>query len=78
MTPDFTSEGTLLVEIEGHQQLAAPKLIDDPKRLLGFMIRHRRTFGTPLPDGYVPPPGIDIEALLKQLPPYPPAPRSAG
>lgn len=72
MTADITSEGTILIEIEGRQQLAAPKPIDDPKHLLGFMIRHRRYFGTPLPDGYVPPPGIDIEALLKQLPPEPP------
>jgi len=29
--------------------------------------RCRRGF-SPLPDGYVPPPGIDIDELLKQLP----------
>ena len=34
-----------------------------------FQVRQGRP---PLPEGYVPPPGIDIEALLKQVPWPPP------
>jgi hypothetical protein len=34
-----------------------------------FWMRSRQRRGlSPLPDGYVPPPGIDIAELLKQLP----------
>ena len=45
-----------------------------PKEILNWMIRRRRELGAPLPEGYVAPPGIDIEELLKQLPPLPPTP----
>ena len=42
------------------------------KEILNWMIRRRKELGAPLPEGYVAPPGIDIEDLLKQLPPLPP------
>ena len=45
------------------------------KEILNWMIGNAMFIGKPLPDGYVPPPGIDIEELLKQLPPrYRPKP----
>ncbi len=45
-----------------------------PKEILNWMVRRRKELGAPLPDDYVAPPGIDIEELLKQLPPLPPPP----
>jgi len=50
----------------------APPLTADT--LLKLMRYRQKVYGKPLPDGYVPPPGIDIEELLKQLPPLPPPP----
>lgn len=38
------------------------------KEILNWMIGNAMFSGKPLPDGYVPPPGIDIDELLKQLP----------
>lgn len=78
MTTDFDSAESPVVEIEVRRTGRITQPIRTPKQILDWMIRRRAYYGTPLPDGYVPPPGIDIEALLKQLPPYPPAPRSAG
>ncbi len=78
MIAEFVSEDLPLVEQEGRNDPNLPKPPDTPERTLFWMIRRRAYYGTPLPDGYVPPPGINIEALLKRLPPYPPAPRSAG
>ncbi len=43
-----------------------------PKEILNWMVRRRKELGAPLPEGYVAPLGIDIEDLLKQLPPLPP------
>lgn len=40
--------------------------------LLRWMRKRVKVLGSPIPDGYVPPPGIDLEALLKQVP-WPPA-----
>jgi hypothetical protein len=40
--------------------------------LLVLMRERIKYYGSPIPDGYVPPPGIDLEALLKQVP-WPPA-----
>ncbi len=40
--------------------------------LLRLMRERIKYYGAPLPDGYVPPPGIDIAELLKQVP-WPPA-----
>lgn len=42
------------------------------ENLLRLMRERIKYYGTPIPDGYVPPPGIDLEALLKQVP-WPPA-----
>jgi hypothetical protein len=35
---------------------------------LTWMLANLKFTGKPLPDGYVPPPGIDVDELLKQLP----------
>ena len=43
-----------------------------PEHLLAMMRDRVRRHGSPLPDGFVPPPGIDLPALLKQVP-WPPA-----
>lgn len=39
------------------------------KEMLYMMQRRQEVLGSPLPENFVPPPGIDIEALLKLLPP---------
>ena len=45
------------------------------KEILNWMIGNAMFIGKPLPEGYVPPPGIDIDELLQQLPPrYRPKP----
>ncbi len=41
------------------------------RELLDWMVVRRKYLGSPLPDGFVPPPGIDISELLKKLPPTP-------
>jgi hypothetical protein len=45
------------------------KIPENPKALLRSMMTRQELFGSPVPEGYVPPPGIDLDALLKQLPP---------
>lgn len=40
--------------------------------LLRLMRERIKYYGAPLPDGFVPPPGVDIVELLKQVP-WPPA-----
>ena len=45
--------------------LSRPHTADD---VLLWMVSRLRRKLPPLPDGYVPPPGIDIKELLKQLP----------
>lgn len=40
--------------------------------LLRLMRERIKYYGSPLPDGFVPPPGIDLNDLLKQVP-WPPA-----
>ena len=47
------------------------------KHLLHMMISRQRLLGSPLPEGFVAPPGIDLDALLKQLPPRPDTPPTA-
>jgi hypothetical protein len=42
------------------------------EHLLRLMRERIKYYGTPIPEGYVPPPGIDLAALLKQVP-WPPA-----
>jgi hypothetical protein len=46
--------------------LSAPQLLDLMRSRLKYL-------GAPLPEGYVPPPGIDLDALLKEVPWPPPA-----
>lgn len=46
--------------------LTAPELL----RLMRERIKY---YGVPLPEGFVAPPGIDLAALLKQVPWPPPA-----
>jgi hypothetical protein len=43
------------------------------KQLLRMMRSRVEVYGAPLPDGFVPPPGIDLDALLKEVPWPPPA-----
>ena len=50
-----------------------PPIPVTPKELLRRMRSRLEVYGAPLPDGYVPPPGIDLPALLKQVPWPPPA-----
>lgn len=38
-------------------------------QLLQIMIARREVYGSPIPEGFVPPPGIDMDELLKRLPP---------
>lgn len=45
-----------------------------PGHLLSLMRERVKVYGSPLPEGFVAPPGIDINELLKQLPPPPPRP----
>jgi hypothetical protein len=40
--------------------------------LLRLMRERIKYYGSPIPEGYVPPPGIDLDELLKQVP-WPPA-----
>ncbi len=72
MSSDFVSLDVPLIEQEGRPVAGVPAPLDTPERILVWMARYRRYHGRPLPDGYVPPPGIDIEELLKKLPPDPP------
>ena len=41
------------------------------ENLLRLMRERIKYYGAPIPDGYVPPPGIDLAELLKQVP-WPP------
>ena len=43
-----------------------------PDRLLRLMRERVKYYGSPVPEGYVPPPGIDLAELLRQVP-WPPA-----
>ena len=69
------SRGVQLVEFSGGE--TGPDL--PPREITAqevlFRMRDRLArYGSPLPDGFVPPPGIDIAALLQQLPWPPPSP----
>ncbi len=57
--------------VADHQPRTSPRTA---KELLYFMKMRQKYLGSPLPEGFVPPPGIDIQELLKQLPPPPPRP----
>lgn len=68
---DYISPGGLyLFEISGGELEAASKgYTRTPEDYLRWMIARREVYGSPLPEGFVPPPGIDIDAILKRLPP---------
>jgi hypothetical protein len=66
---DFVSTDSPVVEVT-----AVPC---DPEPMSAAMLLHLmrervKYYGAPVPEGYVPPPGIDLDALLKQVP-WPPA-----
>jgi hypothetical protein len=42
------------------------------EQLLRLMRERVKRYGSPLPEGYVPPPGIDLAELLKRVPWPPP------
>ena len=68
------SEGVQLVEFSGGETGAhLPPRVVTAQELLFRMRDRLARCGTPLPDGFVPPPGLDVDALLKQIP-WPPAP----
>ncbi len=79
---DFISPGGLyIIEDTGAAGAAEAAEAAEAKRhprtansLLHFMISRREVYGSPLPEGFVPPPGIDIQELLKRLPPVRPRP----
>ena len=52
----------------------APPRVRTAADILHWMKMRRLYYGAPLPEGYVAPPGIDIDELLRQLPPLPPPP----
>ena len=66
-----TADGTLYFEIADTD--AEP---GDPTmtaaQLLRIMRKRVKVLGSPVPEGYVPPPGIDLDELLRQVP-WPPA-----
>jgi hypothetical protein len=67
---EFISENVGLLELsdaDADVRPTGPRLVT-PASLLAYMRLRLLHFGAPLPDGYVAPPGIDVEALLKQVP----------
>lgn len=59
------ADGTLVVD-RNPPPLTAHELLHLMRARIPF-------YGSPLPEGYVPPPGIDLDALLKEVPWPPPA-----
>ena len=73
----FESLDVHLIELsdaDGTLQVVEPRWT--PAALLHAMRERVRYYGAPLPEGFVAPPGIDLDALLKQVP-WPP-PGGAG
>jgi hypothetical protein len=67
---EFTSENVGLLELsdlDADVRPTGPRLVT-PASLLAYMRLRVLHFGAPLPEGYVAPPGIDLAALLKQVP----------
>ena len=71
----FHSDDTPLVEFDDRDRSATALTADDiPRNAEYFLVWMRlrlAVYGTPLPDNFVPPPGIDIAAILRQVP-WPP------
>lgn len=70
----FDSRTSPLLEFSDTDGTAEPR---EPEpltaaHLLRLMRERIRYYGAPLPEGFVPPPGIDLAELLKQVP-WPPA-----
>ena len=65
----FESLDSPLFEFSGGESW--PNIKPEPwtaKQMLSYMRMRVAHYGTPLPDGFVPPPGIDLPELLKQVP----------
>jgi hypothetical protein len=71
--PGFYDEDELILIDVGPEDNLVGKVPITPKQLLNLMISRQEHFGSPIPEGFVAPPGIDLDELLKQLPP--PRPR---
>lgn len=56
---------------DGTAQVCEPRPLT-AARLLHLMRERIKYYGAPVPDGFVPPPGVDLAELLKQVP-WPPA-----
>ena len=56
--------------VADHQPRTGPRTANE---LLHYMRMRQKYLGSPLPEGFVAPPGIDVQELLRQL--TPPAPR---
>lgn len=66
----FTSVMTGLIDLSDagvDVRPTGPKF-ETPASLLAYMRLRLLHFGQPLPEGYVAPPGIDLDSLLKQVP----------
>jgi hypothetical protein len=70
----FESTDSILIEATDSDASVAPS---DPMwtaaHLLNLMRARIKFYGSPLPEGFVPPPGIDLNDLLKQVPWPPPS-----
>lgn len=66
----FTSEATTLLEFSDFGADVRPTgtQLETPASLLAYMRLRLLHYGAPLPESYVAPPGIDLDALLKQVP----------
>lgn len=70
---EFASDPVVSEVVTPENNLAG-KVPRTANQILQWMKSRQEYYGSPLPDGYVPPPGIDIQELLKKLPPPRPRP----
>jgi hypothetical protein len=74
-TTTFTSEDSPLIEFSDADQpaeMTSGLSVELTEKYLLMLMRSRvKRHEPPLPDNFVPPPGIDIAALLRQVP-WPP------
>lgn len=72
----FESTDSILIEAtDSDACVAPPDTLWTAAHLLNLMRERVKYYGQPLPEGFVAPPGIDLNDLLKQIP-WPP-PQSA-
>lgn len=71
----FESVGVTLIEVSDTDGTLTegPPIPLTGRELLRLMRERIKYYGSPLPEGFVPPPGIDVDALLKEIP-WPPPP----